>query len=205
MESAIPVRPLLGHTNVIEEFMFNFDFFPLFFNILSSLPYSASFAFLFAPYRSKFARFTLHTHTYNFYTYIVRLPMLGPGNARWLCLSSSFSFPTFHLSHAVYPLSSSFSLFLFSPLPRHSIASTTSVSLAFPVSLARASYWPEPGSLLLSLRFAPGCPHRLTRRLTTARVARRSGRVDEETRSSGEREGQVRRTGPAIYIFISSS
>lgn len=63
----------------------------------------------------------------------VRLPMLGPGNARWLCLSSSFSHSLSLRSLARIPLSPPF-VFL-SPLTarqRRSLPLPISVSLAFP-------------------------------------------------------------------------
>lgn len=86
------------------------------------------------------------------------------------------------------------SLPLAPPSPSSLGNATTSVSLAFPVSLARASYWPGPGSVLLSLRFAPGYPRTdspaASRRQGLPR-GRRGRRVEEETRGD-RRDGEDR-------------
>lgn len=96
------------------------------------------------------------------------------------------------------------SLPLAPPFPSSLGNATTSVSLAFPVSLARASYWPGPGSVLLSLRFAPGYPRTdspaASRRQGLPR-GRRGRRVEEETR--GDRRDREDRSDAQVprYTF----
>lgn len=115
--------------------------------------------------------------------------MLGPGNARWLCLSLSFSHsPVLLILSRLYTLSPIRPSFPFQPRQRHYLC------------LSRFPCLPRSRVLLTRTRFCSplssiraGLPaHRLTRRLTTARVAQR----EKGWRRKCEAIGGTGRTGP---------
>lgn len=179
---------LLSHTNMVGEFEFSFYSFILiqrfssYFYILFSFRCSSSFHFI-------------RNLLIFIFSDICTIRSLG---CQCWALGMHDGFVSLRLSRT--PQFSRFSracvpsLPLAPPFPSSLGNATTSVSLAFPVSLARASYWPGPGSVLLSLRFAPGYPRTdspaASRRQGLPR-GRRGGRVEEETRGD-RRDGEDR-------------
>jgi len=141
----------------------------------------------------------------------VRLPMLGPGNARWLCLSLSFSRRQFFrlsrtrvlrlsASPAPIPFPSNLNNAAASPLP-------LSPSITPSLSLARLID-PDPvlfSSLFDSRRVTHTDSHAASRLQGLSGGGwRERGRVEEETRGSGKdgRTGPTHRSRDIHFHFI---
>lgn len=143
---------MLSHTNMVEQFEFIFIRIHFHFSILVRRFF---LIFLYTvPFRCRFFSFRFIRNLLIFifsditYDTFVRLPMLGPGNARWLCLSSSFSHsPVLSiLSRPWYPLSHSPLL----PLLASATPLPPSLSLSLSPSLARLI---DPDPVLFSSLF----------------------------------------------------
>lgn len=179
---------LLSHTNMVGEFEFRFH------SILVQR-FSSYFYILFSFRCSSFSFHFIRNLLIFMFSDIRTIRSLG---CQCWALGMHDGFVSLRLSRT--PQFSRFSracvpsLQFAPPFPSSLGNATTSVSLAFPVSLARASYWPGPGSVLLSLRFAPGYPRTdspaASRRQGLPR-GRRGGRVEEETRGD-RRDGEDR-------------
>lgn len=196
-----PVRfgSSLGRTNMIGEFGF-------FIRLLLSRVLSASaFSphpciprflrhFLFRPVRNTL----ISTFSYVSIRTFVRLPMLGPGNARWLCLSSSFSRCQFsRLSRARVPqLPSASPAFPFlppltstTPLPLHCLCLPRSPRLSRSRVLLTRTRFSSPLSSIRAGLPAPTHPPPHDGKGCQGE----RGRVEEVTRGGSGRDG---RTGP---------